>query len=150
MSRTVPTASAGPSELLPPTSWLVGSLRGRQTTNGGVGKKPKTLYDPSVSGTRMSVAGSDPVPFGPCHACGLSRQKVGTVGEDSQGMSRVVGEEGHESDRPHRIGRTERAPSADPLGCLSACVAAGLNLESEKNRKLYLKASVLRGTKPVS
>ena len=36
--------------------------------------------------------------------------------------SEVVGEEGHESDRPHRTGRTERAPSADVPGCVSACV----------------------------
>jgi hypothetical protein len=32
----------------------------------------------------------------------------------------VVGEERHESDRPQRIGRTERAPSADVLGRVSA------------------------------
>jgi hypothetical protein len=38
------------------------------------------------------------------------------------GWRRVIGEEGHESDRPHRAGRTERAPSADVLGCVSACV----------------------------
>jgi hypothetical protein len=38
----------------------------------------------------------------------------------------------HESDRPHRTGRTERAPSADVLGCVSACVAAGLNLGKKK------------------
>jgi hypothetical protein len=31
----------------------------------------------------------------------------------------------HMSDRLHRIGRTERAPSAGVLGCVSACVAAG-------------------------
>jgi hypothetical protein len=37
--------------------------------------------------------------------------------------------EGHESDRPHRTGRTERAPSAGLLGCVCACVAAGLDLE---------------------
>jgi hypothetical protein len=29
------------------------------------------------------------------------------------------------------IGRTKRAPSADVLGCVSACFAAGLNLASE-------------------
>jgi hypothetical protein len=40
-------------------------------------------------------------------------------------------------DRPHRTGRTERAPSASAglLGCVSACVAAGLDLESVKKKK---------------
>jgi hypothetical protein len=33
---------------------------------------------------------------------------------------------------PQRIGRTERAPSAGVLGCVSAGFAAGLNLASEK------------------
>jgi hypothetical protein len=51
------------------------------------------------------------------------------------GWRHVVGEEGHESDRPHRTGRTERAPPADLLGCVSACVAAGLNLASEKKKE---------------
>jgi hypothetical protein len=59
----------------------------------------------------LRCCATPPAPFGPC--CGLSRQKTGTAGE-----------EGHESDRPHR----ERAPSADLLGCVSACVAAGLKL----------------------
>jgi hypothetical protein len=31
-------------------------------------------------------------------------------------------------------GRTERAPSANPLRCVIACVAAGLNVASEKKR----------------
>jgi hypothetical protein len=44
------------------------------------------------------------------------------------------GEE-HESDRPHRVGRTGRAPSSDLLGCVSACVAAGLDLASEGGKK---------------
>jgi hypothetical protein len=43
-------------------------------------------------------------------------------------------EEGHEPDRPHRVGRTERAPSAGVLGCVSACVA-GLNLDWRKKEK---------------
>jgi hypothetical protein len=33
------------------------------------------------------------------------------------------------------LGRAERAPSADLLGCVSACVAAGLNLASEGGGK---------------
>jgi hypothetical protein len=36
---------------------------------------------------------------------------------------------------PTAVGsRTERAPSADLLGCVSVCVAAGLNLESEEKK----------------
>jgi hypothetical protein len=35
-----------------------------------------------------------------------------------------------------RIGRTERAASADALGCVSACFAAGLNLASEGGKKM--------------
>jgi hypothetical protein len=49
------------------------------------------------------------------------------------GWRRVVG---HESDRPHRTGKTERAPSAGLLGCVCACVAAGLNLGRRKKRPL--------------
>jgi hypothetical protein len=37
---------------------------------------------------------------------------------ERKGMSRA---------RPHDIGRTERAPPADLLGCVCACAAAGLN-----------------------
>jgi hypothetical protein len=40
----------------------------------------------------------------------------------------------NESDRPHRIGRTERAPSADVLGCVSACAVRGLNLAPEEKK----------------
>jgi hypothetical protein len=51
---------------------------------------------------------------------------------------------GKGADRPHRIGRTERAPSAGLLGCVSACVAAGLNLASEgkKRRRLQIAFKV--------
>jgi hypothetical protein len=61
----------------------------------------------------------------------------------------VVGEEGHKSDRPHRIGRTERAPSADLLGSVSAGVAAGLEVVAaggggiRKKRKDVLPKNII-------
>jgi hypothetical protein len=60
------------------------------------------------------------------------------------GARRVVGEEGHTSDRPHRIGRTERAPSAGLPGCVCACVAAGLNLELGLGEKNSQRQGVLQ------
>jgi hypothetical protein len=49
-----------------------------------------------------------------------------------------------QSDRPRRIGRTERAPSAGLLGCVSACVCrSGPKLgvgEKKKNQWQFAKA----------
>jgi hypothetical protein len=75
-------------------------------------------------------------------ALALPRCMLADRGRHQTAAGCVVGEEGHESGRPHRIRRTERAPSADLLGCVSACVAAGLRLESErKNPKKLRRAA---------
>jgi hypothetical protein len=75
----------------------------------------------------------------PLHWACLWRQALSVVGAlaGSYEKKDVVGEEGHESDRPHRIGRTERAPSADLLGCVSACVQRAWTWSRRKKNRTH-------------